>query len=308
MTWLAVLVASPQRVGRWAVALGVAGLLAVAWSEAARADEVVDMYESLRFGAEGMRPLVQSLALRTAATLVAVEFLVTVFFLYIRGTTAAQMLTGLFYKAGLLLFMVPLVTNSAELLTPGFNFIVGAGTAVTGITPQPYGIISAGAQLFFETMTVSFLDLFDFTLFPRLLVTFIVALWLLVAAVITGTLVLVALIEGAIVIYGGALFLAFGVSRFTATLADNYFAYAMGVAIKIYFLTVVLSLAQGQSAEWVETIRAMDSFEDITDAVEIAAAAMVFALTAAYVPATAASRITAGFAIGFQRAHQNAGY
>lgn len=271
-----------------------------------------ELWQSMDTGGRAIAPRVRYTAIRVCAGLMFLEFTVTTFFLYIRGTTMTQMITGMAFKAGLILLLFTFVTNTSELLGPSFNFFTGTGAYVAGMSsfpdstvsgPNPWAIGHAGNQLFMKCMQQVSIGTMLQNL-DQFLVMLVVAtvLWMMSQAV--AIIIMITMIEAVIVIYGGSLFLSFAMSRFTAGLADNYFAYAMAVAIKIYFLYVILGIADGATDEWILIIQTVDEFEEFYKVFQIAGAAAMFALTVAYVPAVAASRITSGFQIGFQRAHQ----
>ena len=293
-----------RRCTRVVGAVAVVGLLyAVFGAEEVMAqDRQAQMWYQMDAGAQAVGPRVRELAMRVCAAVMGLEFMVTAFFLYVKSESLSQMMVGMFYKAGLLLMLVPLATQPVLFLQPSVDFFVDSGEYVIGVQ-NPLEVSRAGNELFFETMkaaapgwSLDSLNRFFICLFPA------IVMWLM--AQLVAVAVMVSLIEMTIVIFGGSMFLGFGLSRFTAGLADNYFAYAVGIGVKIFFLYVVLGIVGGEAANWIDTIKAMDTSEDYEELYEIAGASLVFALTALYVPQTASSRITAGFAVGFQRAHQ----
>ena len=286
--------------------LCLAGAALMADEATAQAVPSHDLWAGMDAGARAMAPTVQTLTVRVCAGLMTLEFLVTLFFLLIRSSNTEQMLLGLGYKGGLLLLLFSMVSNTSAFLGPSFNFLLESGSAVAGMPggPNPWGIAQAGNLLFWECLEAASIG---FTLegLNRFLIMFFVAIMLWLLSQLVAVLVMVALIESVIVIYGGSLFLGFAMSRFTAGLADNYFAYAMGVGVKVFFLYVILGIASGSTGGWVATIQTVDSYDEYWKVYDICGAAMVFALTALYVPQAAANKITSGFAIGFQRAHQS---
>jgi hypothetical protein len=271
-----------------------------------------ELWQSMDTGGRAIAPRVRYTALRVCAGLMFLEFTVTTFFLYIRGTTFTQMVIGMGFKAGLILMLFVLVTNTSELLGPSFNFFTGTGAYVSGMSsfpdstvagPNPWEIGQAGNRLFMKCMQQVSIGTMLQNL-DQFLVMLTIATFLWVMSMAVAVIIMITMIEAVIVLYGGSLFLSFAMSRFTAALADNYFAYAMSIAIKIYFLYVILGIADGATEEWILVIETVDEFEEFYKVFQIAGAAFFFAITCAYVPAVAASRITSGFQIGFQRAHQ----
>ena len=261
-----------------------------------------EVFNYMYTGAQAIRPTIRTIAFRVIAGLMALEFTVTAFFLYIRSTTATQMVVGMAYKAGLLILLVPVVTNHTALIGPSFQFLVDSGTTVAG-RANPFEVSKAGNDIFFACMKAAAPG-WSLNAINKFFIVFFAACVMWIIAQLVAILITVTLIESAIVVYGGSLFLAFGMSRFTAGLADNYFAYALGVGVKIFFLYVICGILGGQAADWIIAIEAIDEPEDFPLLYDIAGAAMVFGFTALYVPATAAAKITSGFQIGFQRAHQ----
>ena len=288
--------------------LAVVAAVALA-SDGASAQSAVpshDLWAGMDAGARAMAPRVRTMTIRICAGLMTLEFLVTVFFMMIRSVTTEQMVLGIVYKGGLLLLLFSMVSNTSSFLGPSFNFLLESGGYVANMPggPNPWGIAQAGNLLFWECLEAASIG-FTLESLNRFLIMFFVACMLWLLAQLVAVLVMVALIESVIVIYGGSLFLGFAMSRFTAGLADNYFAYAMGVGVKVFFLYVILGIASGSTGGWLTTIQSVDQYEEFYKVYDICAAAMVFALTALYVPQAAASKITSGFAVGFQRAHQS---
>jgi hypothetical protein len=293
-----------RRCARVVGGIAVVGLLCTFFGaeEVLAQDRQASIWYQMDAGAQAVGPQVRTIAMRVCAAVMGLEFMVTAFFLYVRSESLSQMMLGMFYKAGLLLMLVPIATQPVLFLQPSTDFFVDSGEFIVGVQ-NPLGVSRAGNELFFETMkaaapgwSLDTINRFFICLFPA------VVMWLM--AQLVALAVMVSLIELTIVVFGGSLFLGFGLSRFTAGLADNYFAYAIGIAVKIFFLYVVLGIVGGEAQDWINVIKAMDTSEDYEELYEIAGASLVFALTALYVPQVASSRITSGFSIGFQRAHQ----
>ena len=112
-------------------------------------------------------------------------------------------------------------------------------------------------------------------------------------AIIAGQF-MVTIVESYIATSAGILMLGFAGSRFTAQFADKYFAYAIGVGIKLLMVSVVVALGEGISTELSNAIATPGFFTIAGGALfsnlaELVGISLIYAFMAWYIPQLASS-------------------
>lgn len=128
-------------------------------------------------------------------------------------------------------------------------------------------------------------------------VTFTVAfssLLLLLSYVIVAGQFMVTIVESYVATSAGILMLGFAGSRFTAQFADKYFAYAIGVGIKLLMCSVVVALGEGISTDLSSAMAAPGFFTVSNGAIfsnlaELVGISLIYAFMAWYIPQLASS-------------------
>jgi type IV secretion system protein TrbL len=100
----------------------------------------------------------------------------------------------------------------------------------------------------------------------------------------------VAIVESYLVIGAGFLFLGFGGSRWTAPYVERYIAYAVSTGVKIMLTYLLIGAGYTLSAGWVTAAQNIAfSTQPATDALDIAAAAVIFLMICWNAPKLAAA-------------------
>ena len=126
-------------------------------------------------------------------------------------------------------------------------------------------------------------------------VTFTVAfsnLLILLSFVIVAGQYMVTIVESYIATSAGILMLGFAGSRFTAQFADKYFAYAIGVGIKLLMCSVVVALGEGISTQLSAAMGTPGFFAYgaiYSNLAELVGISLIYAFMAWYIPQLASS-------------------
>ena len=120
------------------------------------------------------------------------------------------------------------------------------------------------------------------------------SLLLVLSYVIIAGQFMVTIVESYIATSAGILMLGFAGSRFTAQFADKYFAYAIGVGIKLLMVSVVVALGEGISTELSNAIATPGFFTIAGGALfsnlaELVGISLIYAFMAWYIPQLASS-------------------
>jgi len=117
-------------------------------------------------------------------------------------------------------------------------------------------------------------------------------LLILLSFVIVAGQYMVTIMESYIATSAGILMLGFSGSRFTANFADKYFAYAIGVGIKLLMCSVVVALGEGISTQMSAVMGATGFFAIPTlmsNLYELVGISLIYAFMAWYIPQLASS-------------------
>lgn len=106
-------------------------------------------------------------------------------------------------------------------------------------------------------------------------------------------LLLVTVIESYFVLYGGIIMLGFGALPWTRDIPKNYLIYAINVGVKIFVLSLIVTVGVDFSAEWPEMIRTSTTDLVLHTTIYLMAGALVFLAVAWKVPGIAAA-LTSG--------------
>lgn len=194
----------------------------------------------------------------------ALQILTLGFFLYLveNGTSIARMILASFQKAG--------------------ETVGGAGN----ITPS-YVVINGFDCVFRVMEKIGEMDLSDsITVGLPLMICGI-----LICLAFTGVaiLLLVTMIESYFVLYGGIIMLGFGALPWTREIPKNYLIYAINVGVKIFVLSLVVSVGVEFSSDWPGMIKASTIDQVMHVTLYLLAGALVFVAVAWKVPGIAAA-------------------
>ncbi|HEX4956390.1 MAG TPA: type IV secretion system protein [Thermoanaerobaculia bacterium] len=218
-----------------------------------------------------------------------------------RGEGAAAVFPQLIWKlfvigmlfTGLLLYplWIPVILES---------FAALAGEITGTPTLNPVALAEQGIAL---GMAVWFTASFSGWLVPNFFGGFVgsvAALGITLAFIAIAAILLKTQIEAWIVVAAGPLFLGFAPFRWTATLADNFLAYAFEVAIKFFFLILLSSAAAGVALQWFNQIQNAGTF-NFQLVLEILAGSILLAVSLWTVPTRMADVLTRGLSFGLKQ-------
>jgi type IV secretion system protein TrbL len=233
--------------------------------------------------------------------LAALELVVFGLLVALKSRSAESIFPDLAWK----LFMIALLLTALLLyplwmptITPSFAEVAGQITGFS--TLNPVVVVKQGIAVALAVLAASissgwiFPDPFGASL-GILLALGILAAFLAIAAILTKTL-----IESWIVLSAGPFFLGFAPFRLTAQIADNFVVYAFQVGIKLFFLIVLLSAAQGVAIEWVQAMAAA-SIYNLQLVLEVLAGAVLLAVALWAIPSRIADVLTRSWQLGIRQ-------
>jgi len=217
-----------------------------------------------------------------------------------RGGGAESMLPRLVWK----LFMIALFLTgllSYELWLPRIipSFMEVAGEIAGFQTLNPMRLLTQGMTLVLLMITRALEGAFVLPLMLSAMVLSLSAFGVLLAFAAIAAQLIKTVIESWIVLSVGPFFLAFAPWRPTATLADNFVVYAVGVAIRMFFLVVMMSVAHEVVAIWIGEILGAGVFH-LGTVFQIFLGSVLLAVTLWTIPARIADTLTRGWSLGLK--------
>ncbi len=184
-----------------------------------------------------------------------------------------------------------IVSNANTIFWLILNLFQSVSSDITGVA-----LLSPGAILQNGVNFVSEIESgVPIAAFVSPTVTFTVAfsnLLILLSFVIVAGQYMVTIVESYIATSAGILMLGFAGSRFTAQFADKYFAYAIGVGIKLLMCSVVVALGEGISTQLSSAMATPGFFAYgaiYSNLAELVGISLIYAFMAWYIPQLASS-------------------
>lgn len=182
-------------------------------------------------------------------------------------------------------------------LLDGFSYLAGDLTGTDGLSPST--TFDAGIELF-STMFLSWEQIasianpIGFVL--RLLTSLTILLaFTMIAGYLTGVLIESALALGALVF-----FLAFAGSKYSWGLAEGYLRYLLGLGVRIFVVSLLVSLGTSLAVTWTEILIDAPRFGVLTSPhvfLAIPLTAIIWASLVLRLPTTIAREITGPFSL-----------
>ncbi|HVR10649.1 MAG TPA: P-type conjugative transfer protein TrbL, partial [Thermoanaerobaculia bacterium] len=240
---------------------------------------------------------IQPLAQRTFALLATLELAVSGLFWALGRESLDAIAVSLLRKFIVLAFLFSLLTLFPiwiPTITSGFEAAGQAASATSVVNPSQ--VLDLGGTIA-GRMLISFGAL-GFLVNPvGVLLATLTTFFVVIAFGLIAAQLCLTLIESFLVVSGGALFLGFAGSRFTAPLAEGYIAYAFEVGARIYLLYLFMGVGTGFAREWA----ALDFSPGFGAAppsliahFQVMCGAIIFCLLVWTVPRTLASRLVRG--------------
>jgi type IV secretion system protein TrbL len=241
---------------------------------------------------------IQPLAQRTFALLATLELAVSGLFWALGREGLDAIAVSLLRKFIVLAFLFSLLSLFPlwiPAIIGGFSAAGQAASATTVVNPS--AVLDLGGTIAGH-MLLSFGAL-GFLVNPvGVLLASFTAFFVVIAFGLIAAQLVLTLIESYLVVSGGALFLGFAGSRFTAPLAEGYLAYAFEVGARIYLLYLLMGVGTGFARQW-----AMLDFSPGFDLAppptliahfQVMCGAIIFCLLVWIVPRTLAGRLVRG--------------
>jgi type IV secretion system protein TrbL len=183
-----------------------------------------------------------------------------------------------------------------------FAQIGGQAAGIQGLDPS--GVFDNGLALF-QTIYRGFASLGWFHMTMAALIALIAGLIMFLSfALIAGQMVL-AVSEAYVGIGGGVLLLGFSGSRWTIKFAEGFLGWLMGVAVKLFFLYLLVGVGLTITAGWNAALTGWTT-ADPTLPLTIAGGALIFMLLAWTIPNTAASIVGGAVSLNLSHAFEAA--
>jgi type IV secretion system protein TrbL len=206
-------------------------------------------------------------------------------------------------------FLYALIVNAPfwfSAILQGFAQIGGQAAGIPGLDPS--GVFENGLALF-QTIYRGFASLGWFHMTMAALIALIAGLIMFLSfALIAGQMVL-AVSEAYVGIGGGVLLLGFSGSRWTIKFAEGFLGWLLGVAVKLFFLYLLVGVGLTITAGWNAALTGWTT-ADPTLPLTIAGGALIFMLLAWTIPNTAASVVGGAVSLNLNHAFEaaTAGY
>lgn len=202
-------------------------------------------------------------------------------------------------------FLYALIVNAPfwfSAILQGFAQIGGQAAGIPGLDPS--GVFDNGLALF-QTIYRGFASLGWFHMTMAALIALIAGLIMFLSfALIAGQMVL-AVSEAYVGIGGGVLLLGFSGSRWTIKFAEGFLGWIMGVAVKLFFLYLLVGVGLTISAGWNAALTGWTT-GDPTLPLTIAGGALIFMLLAWTIPNTAAAVVGGAVSLNLSHAFEAA--
>ncbi len=202
-------------------------------------------------------------------------------------------------------FLYALIVNAPiwfSAILEGFAQIGGQAAGIPGLDPS--GVFDNGLALF-QTIYRGFASLGWFHMTMAALIALIAGLIMFLSfALIAGQMVL-AVSEAYVGIGGGVLLLGFSGSRWTIKFAEGFLGWIMGVAVKLFFLYLLVGVGLTITAGWNAALTGWTA-GDPTLPLTIAGGALIFMLLAWTIPNTAASVVGGAVSLNLSHAFEAA--
>jgi type IV secretion system protein TrbL len=303
---LARVLTAPKGFGRVFGVLFVLTLLALVVAAGAAlaqtgTDVAGDFTEEFRLAASGWTDSLRPLAQRTFALLAGIEFAVSAAAWGLRRGSADDVLGQLFLKVALVSFLFMCLTFFDEWIPAIVNSFVRAGQEAAGVTElNPTGVLELGLDLY-ASMVEGSMDL-GMLLSPA--ESFAVVwsgLGVMMAFAVVAAQLVVLLIESYIAVTAGVFFLGFASFRGTASFADRYLVWAVGVGVRLFLVYLVVGIGIGVTEQWTAMLDGMGEFDFFT-AFRIVGGSLVFAIVAVVIPNRTAGYLLSGASFGLSEA------
>ena len=280
------------------VGLVVASLLA----ESAAAQEFTgDLTREFRLASGDWVGRLRPLAQRTFALLAGIEFAVSAIVWGFRRESFDGALGQFFLKVALLSFLFMCLTFFDTWIPAIVSSFAVAGQTAAGVTElNPTRVLELGLDLYAGMMD----QVMGLGLLLEPAAAF-AAVWggfiILIAFGVIAAQLVILLIESYIAVTAGVFFLGFAAFRGTASFADRYLVWAVGVGIRLFLVYLVIGIGMGVAEAWtayLEGLGALDYFA----ASRVVMGALVFALVAVIIPNRTARHLLDGASFGLAEA------
>jgi type IV secretion system protein TrbL len=265
--------------------------------------------QTFQWAGQRYMAIMQPFAEKIFFGLVLIEIIITCVHFLADQEEPMRLLAEFLKKALAFGFLYALIVNAPfwfSAILQGFAQIGGQAAGIPGLDPS--GVFENGLALF-QTIYRGFASLGWFHMTMAALIALIAGLIMFLSfALIAGQMVL-AVSEAYVGIGGGVLLLGFSGSRWTIKFAEAFLGWLLGVAVKLFFLYLLVGVGLTITAGWNAALTGWTT-ADPTLPLTIAGGALIFLLLAWTIPNTAASVVGGAVSLNLSHAFEaaTAGY
>lgn len=264
-----------------------------------------DIAQTFQWAGQRYMAIIQPFAEKIFFGLVLIEIIITCLHFLADQEEPTRLLAEFLKKALAFGFLYALIVNAPfwfSAILQGFAQIGGQAAGIPGLDPS--GVFENGLALF-QTIYRGFASLGWFHMTMAALIALIAGLIMFLSfALIAGQMVL-AVSEAYVGIGGGVLLLGFSGSRWTIKFAEGFLGWLIGVAVKLFFLYLLVGVGLTITAGWNAALTGWTT-ADPTLPLTIAGGALIFMLLAWTIPNTAASVVGGAVSLNLSHAFEAA--
>lgn len=256
--------------------------------------------QTFQWAGQRYMAIMQPFAEKIFLGLVLVEIIITCVHFLADQDEPTRLLAELMKKSLALGFLYAMIINAPiwfDAIIQGFQQIGGEAAGLPGLSPTT--VFNNGLALF-QTIYRGFGGLGWFHVTMAALIALIAGLIMFLSFALIAGQMLLALSESYVGIGGGVLLLGFSGSRWTVKFAEGFLGWLMGVAVKLFFLYLLVGVGLTITAGWNAALTGW-TVADPTLPLTIAGGALIFMLLAWTIPNTAASIV--GGAVSLNLSH-----
>lgn len=261
--------------------------------------------QTFQWAGQRYMAIMQPFAERIFLGLVLIEIVITCIHFLADQDEPTRLLAELVKKSLSLGFLYAMIVNAPVwfgAILQGFAQIGAQAAGLPSLSPTT--AFNQGLALF-QTIYRGFAALGWFHLTIAALIALIAGLIMFLSFALIAGQMLLALSEAYIGVGGGVLLLGFSGSRWTIKFAEGFVGWIAGVAIKLFFLYLLVGVGMTITAGWNSALTSWTT-GDPSLPLTIAGGALIFMLLAWTIPNTAASIVGGAVSLNLSHAFEGA--
>ena len=261
--------------------------------------------QTFQWAGQRYMAIMQPFAEKIFLSLVLIEIIMTCVHFLADQDEPTRLLADLIRKSLALGFLYALIVNAPiwfSAIIQGFEQIGGTAAGIPSLSPS---IVFNNGLALFQTIYRGFSSLGWFHVTMATLIAMIAGLLMFLSFALIAGQMLLALAEAYVGIGGGVLLIGFSGSRWTIKLSEGFLGWLMGVAVKLFFLYLLVGVGLVITAGWNAALMGW-TVADPTLPLTIAGGSLIFLLVAWTIPNTAASIVGGAVSLNLSHAFEAA--